>query len=340
MIRSGFAKLKTLSASLLLVAVVMCGDGMAQSSCSSCNSVNGNPDYRPCHSGCCGCGEYLPGLDPDCRNRKDFSRRFFDCCTPSISDLPVFDPCCRLPYFTAYAGYATVQDLERPPVRTRTVNVVNSGTPPTFADYVAVERDVNRQIRFTFADGYAAGGTVGYRVHPQLRLEIDFRYQYNRFATFEEDKTVTRTRFNNPALINGVPLSSQSTSSSVAADGALNTYSGMGNILYDISCPRLRCLNLFAGGGIGLGHVVGDALTSTTAYRIESSSFAYQLICGVNIPVTRKIDFFSEYRYLGADNLSMTNQTRQQDMGRFGIDTHNVNFGLHFYPGRARGFRN
>ncbi len=286
--------------------------------------------------GCQQCGRSIWG-QPGCGSSRDWDQPFYDCCEPSIGDYQICDPCCRLPYFSAYAGYNAADNLSRTFALPTTVNVItdifNPG-PPVTDIFVAETTDVVREQVIDVLDGFVAGGTVGYRVHPQARLEAEFAYRENEVSglTLYEDTTITR--FTDRGLTNGVVINNFQAAGGIAATGTIRSYAAMFNAVYELSYPRLKCMNLYGGGGMGVIYAVGDIDSVMDDYRISSASFAYQLIGGLNVPLTRRAEFFSEYKYLGADNLSVDDTTNNTTFGQVGLDSHNISAGIRFYLGR------
>ncbi len=298
----------------------------------------------------CNCGSCNSQLLGDCRTSDDWNNPFFNCCKIRLGEGEVCDPCCRLPYFSSFAGYTSWDSISRTEsfVNPTIFNVIDDGTtiidpgpPPVFSNYVAesVDTTIDREQGLILDDGYGLGGAIGYRVHRQFRLETEFSYRENdAVAWFVEDTTTTTTRrFTNPNFAGGTIIDQTVTTSRVegAASGEIKSYSGMFNGIYDFSPPRIRCCNLYLGGGLGLSNVQGDVLTDTIAYQIDSTAFAYQLITGVNVPLSHNLEMFADYRFLGSSQLSIDDATNNVSLGQFDqTGTHNVFVGFRIYPRR------
>jgi opacity protein-like surface antigen len=104
----------------------------------------------------------------------------------------------------------------------------------------------------------------------------------------------------------------------------------MFNVLFDVGKRCVGTPHLYLGGGLGSIYADGDFSTAAEDYSVQDSSFAYQFIAGLNYPLSPGADIYTEYRYLGADNLKVENLTLGQSMGDFTFDSHNVLFGVRF----------
>lgn len=83
----------------------------------------------------------------------------------------------------------------------------------------------------------------------------------------------------------------------------LDTTAVMVNYLKEV--PLGHCTGYF-GGGIGWGWTSMDGDIDTIQYDDTSSGFAWQLIAGIDIPVTERLALFTQYRYLVLDDASFT----------------------------------
>jgi opacity protein-like surface antigen len=163
-------------------------------------------------------------------------------------------------------------------------------------------------------DSWAGGATVGRRWHPHSRGEFEFTFRDASVARWF-DQT-----FNSSGAL--------SMSSTTAATGSVQSYSGMFNILFDLEERTIGRPNLYLGGGLGSLYVDADVATAANAYEAHDTSFAYQFIAGLAFPIGQPWDFFAEYRYLGADYIGVDNLTTGQGLGDFGYDSHNVFIGV------------
>lgn len=155
-----------------------------------------------------------------------------------------------------------------------------------------------------YSTGWAAMGTVGYRLEAGPRFELEVAYRRNSVGSLT-----------NPSA----PLTA-----STSADSY--NLSGMANVLYDMRTPI--GITPYIGAGIGLAHVDADDLGSDT-------QFAYQFIGGASYEMTRNIDMFVDYRFFGTPNVEL------DDLGtRFRASNthHTVMAGLRysFWPARVQ----
>ena len=285
-------------------------------------------------------GDCVQGICPQplgpCGSSNDWKDNFFNCCKAKQFEGPICDPCCNIPYFSFSGGYSNLNDITNTVFNSveSPVNVINPGTPPNFNDYRAEITTTNttQERGFIFDDGYAFTSAIGYRVHKVVRVEAELSFRENDVASYFTQHTVNTivTNYNNPSLDNGNIISNVTTVGPVvenAATGGVESYSSLFNAYYDFSRPRLRCLNLYLGGGLGLSYLTGDISSGGTDYNINSTSFAYQLIFGANLPLTKRLDLFSDYRFLGMSKVSIDGFDTGDNEP---VVTHNVNLGLRY----------
>ncbi len=228
----------------------------------------------------------------------DWGHSIYGCCHQMPLEGPVCDPCCcGLWYFSGFGGGTFVENFHRqiriPPVAT----TLETQGPSVL-------------------DGYGIGTAIGCRVHSQLRFEGEYTYRYNGVGDW----------------FTGVETSGVLTSlTRDPAEGNLLSHSLMFNSLMDVSKPRVGCANLYGGGGIGIVHVESTIQIPATTYDVSDSTFAWQLIGGVNYAVSAQMDLFVEYRYLGADALNVIDTATGIPFGDFDYDTHSVFLGARIY---------
>ncbi len=230
--------------------------------------------------------------DASCSDTGPWDRDFFGCCHQSISEEQVCDPCCSKSYFSLFGGATSVENFHRQ-INLSAIRIETQGP--------------------ALLDGHALGGALGYRVHPQLRLEMEYTYRNNKpdaWFTGVENRGVLTSLTRDPAA------------------GIVETHSMMFNSMYDLTRPRVGCANLYGGGGLGLLLTNSTITIPATTYDISDSAFAWQLIGGVNFPINHRVDVFTEYRYLGADDLQVIDTATALPFGDFSYDSHNVMFGF------------
>ena len=135
--------------------------------------------------------------------------------------------------------------------------------------------------------GWAAGGTIGYRVGDGLRAEIEGVYRANEhdeWSIFGFD----------------VPL-----------DGDITAISGMVNVLYDIDFGS--SVVPYVGVGVGAAYVETDVDVApgffgpgAVNFKDDAWALAYQGIVGVNLRLDENIDLFADYRYFSTYDLELT----------------------------------
>lgn len=62
----------------------------------------------------------------------------------------------------------------------------------------------------------------------------------------------------------------------------------------------------YFGGGIGWGWTTMDGDIDTILYDSSDDGFAWQLIAGIDIPITERLALFTQYRYLVLDDCAFT----------------------------------
>ncbi len=73
----------------------------------------------------------------------------------------------------------------------------------------------------------------------------------------------------------------------------------------------------YFGGGIGWAWTEMDGDIYTIQYSSTSSGFAWQLIAGIDFPITESLSIFTQYRYLVTDQAAFTT-----DFGDFTLRSH------------------
>ncbi len=292
-------------------------------------------------------GSCVQGICPQplgsCGNNNDWKDNFFNCCKAKQFDGPICDPCCSRPYFSFAGGYNNLNAINNTTSFSDAtiIDIINPGSPPTFDDFLAETTEVStvRERGFLFDAGYAFNSAIGYRVHRVVRVEAELGFRENDVTAYytEDSVTTTRTIFDNPNFTNGSVLDTNTIRSRTEdpATGAVRSYSSMFNAYYDFSAPRLRCCNLYLAGGLGMSYLDGEMSTATTDYSVSSTSFAYQLIFGGNLPITQKLDLFADYRFLGMSRMSIDDVTSNISLGQTEpIANHSVFFGVRCRLGR------
>ena len=92
--------------------------------------------------------------------------------------------------------------------------------------------------------------------------------------------------------------------SGVAGSGDFRAWSLMGNLFYDFR-GLLGSVTPYIGAGLGGARVDADSVTPVGASSIndEDTSFAWQLMAGVAMPLAEQLEGTLGYRYFAAQNL-------------------------------------
>jgi len=145
------------------------------------------------------------------------------------------------------------------------------------------ETDGTTPLEFNTEQGFLGGGTVGFALDPigiiRFRVEAEVAYRTN---------DVDEAGFGG---------------GSVSANGQQEALSGMVNGVVDI--PFLGVLfpavgnliNPYVGAGIGVARVERDIDFGTIDANGENTSFAYQFIGGVSVPLPLGLEVFGDVRY-------------------------------------------
>ena len=162
----------------------------------------------------------------------------------------------------------------------------------------------------TFNEGWLIGGSIGQRINRAVRIEGEFAFRDNTADQW---------------IIGGVPAGGW--------NGHFNTYSLMTNLIHDFDGASLLGVTPYLGGGIGIAFLEGNFTTSTLSLDIDDEQFAFQLMAGGSLQVTRNIELFSEFRYFATTDFTLMNTTTPLPV-EFGTDpyeTENVILGLRIY---------
>lgn len=139
-------------------------------------------------------------------------------------------------------------------------------------------------IDWDLNNGWTAGGGVGMYSHlfNGSRFEIEGSYTSNEVGD------LTYANFELPA------------------DFDINTVSVMFNMLKEVPFGKRGGATGYFGGGIGYASTTMDGDIDTILYSDTDAGFAWQLIAGVDIPVTERLALFLQYRYMVLSDLSFT----------------------------------
>lgn len=139
-------------------------------------------------------------------------------------------------------------------------------------------------LEFDTETGYLAGGAVGFALDPigivRLRVEAEVTYRSNDVAE---------------AAFGGGGSSS--------ANGQQEALSGMINGVVDVPFLGLlfpgigNLVNPYVGAGIGVARVESDIDFGTIDADGDNTSFAYQFLAGLSVPLPLGLEVFGDVRY-------------------------------------------
>jgi opacity protein-like surface antigen len=132
-----------------------------------------------------------------------------------------------------------------------------------------------------FDTGFAGIGTLGYKFDKNWRTEFELGYRRNEVSNV----------------------------SGGGGDGDVHSWDYMGNVLYDIDTGSKWTPYVGIGAGAVHYRAAGLQLTPTTTTNDGDTGFAYQGILGVSYDVTPRSQMFLDYRYLRANNPSVTDSS-------------------------------
>ncbi len=203
--------------------------------------------------------------------------------------------CCQR-YISLYGGWVRVDEY-------RGVIVDPNPRPP-----IATDREVE------FFEGWTAGIAAGRQFRNRLRGEVEFSYRNNQAENYWNAQTQ-----------NGVIIGQ------VNSDlrGPLQLFTGMANLYRDFPGASLGILTPYVGGGIGFAIADGEFETPMgSEFFIDDTALAFQGIAGVTADLGNRAEFFTEYRYLGTDDLEFSDGGGPAVIGTFHYDSNNIVFGV------------
>jgi len=271
---------------------------------------NGDPVYEPALSGSRGCDSCSSGnaCDGSCAIGDNGRRSPFRNLLAG-RNLPDCVDCNWGPMYLSLFGGVSFLD--------------NFDTRFTFDNGIMGELGV-RETGFSMDDGVASGASRSRYFYRQARVEAEYTYRDNAVGEFQQFtySDDLSTPQNNDTLVAAISL---------PAVGSIESSSVVVNFLFDLKPRTVGCLNAYVGGGIGGVAIDGDAVSAGTTFLFDDAAFAFQGIAGVNYPIRDRLDLFTEYRYLGSDNLRVDQIDGAggiTSLGKFRLDTHNVVFGI------------
>lgn len=118
------------------------------------------------------------------------------------------------------------------------------------------------------------------------------------------------------------------TVSGAAGSGEVLATGIMANALYDFN--TIGSITPYVGAGLGLAQVKLDSVRpfGTANYNDSDNALAYQGIVGVSYKIKDNLDFFTDYRYMGARGIDVTSSAG--NAGSFNYGSHAIMAGLRF----------
>lgn len=139
----------------------------------------------------------------------------------------------------------------------------------------------NVPIDFSLDTGWTAGGGVG----SYSEMLGGSRFELEGSYTSNDASGVMYSGFFLPANFN------------------ITTKAVMLNLLKEVPMGRLTG---YFGGGAGYAWTTLDGDLDTILYSSTDSGFAWQLIAGVDVPITERLALFTQYRYMVLSELTHT----------------------------------
>ena len=136
--------------------------------------------------------------------------------------------------------------------------------------------------------------------------------------------------------INGLRLEGSVPSEFLAVNGDFGTFAGMLNAYWEFVDVGFDRVKPYVGAGVGFALARPELFQGTgdeAAIDNDDSSFAWQLITGLNYKASPTLDAFVEYRYFVAESFSLDTEIPAvaglgDGSGRFDYQSSNIIFGL------------
>jgi OmpA-OmpF porin, OOP family len=160
-------------------------------------------------------------------------------------------------------------------------------------DTVSGTAEIHRDLKSGL--GYDAALVFGYDTGP-VRLEVEGSAKRG----FMDQ--ITRTKFNT--------LTGTSNVITFDATGSTSAYAVMANALIDIGDEE--GVQGFVGGGVGYSWIKADVKTASNVLVDKDNSLAWQILAGLRLPVSNKLDLGLKYRFFNTQKLDMVTPFNQQ----------------------------
>ena len=136
--------------------------------------------------------------------------------------------------------------------------------------------------------------------------------------------------------VSGLRLEGDAGDEFLAVNGDFGTFSGMLNAYWEFVDVRFEKVKPYIGAGVGFAIARPELLQANGVEAVidnNDSSFAYQLMAGLNYKASSTLDAFVEYRYFVADSFQLNTEIPLisglgNGSGQFDYQSSNVIFGL------------
>lgn len=203
------------------------------------------------------------------------------------SKSPVYQPKQKKAYFFGYGGFDSGSQLD-------TTGAFDLDTdweahcPPGYEGHYGFD-PTQIPINIDFDNGFTLGGGVGV----YSGLLGGSRFEIEGFSTQSESGFTEYAGFELPS------------------DFEIQTLAVMFNMLKEVPLGETGA-NAYFGGGVGYATTTFEGDLDTILYDNENAGFAWQLIAGVDFPVTDCFSIFTQYAYR-----VLSDQTFITDFGDF-----------------------
>ncbi len=205
------------------------------------------------------------------------------------------------------SALALVFVITSAPALARSPYIEGRGGLVFLADSVIAEA-ASTNVEVDFDPGWAFEGAIGIALDSGVRGDISVGLRRNTIDKIEEPN-------------------------SVDLDGSVTTWTGMGNVYYDLDFGRalgwtgaITMVKPFIGGGLGVARIYMklDDVNGVNIDKTETTyELAYQGTVGVGFHFTDHVALTTSYQYLGT-----TNPTFNGEEGSY--QTHNFFVGMRF----------
>ena len=161
--------------------------------------------------------------------------------------------------------------------------------------------------------GFDVDGTIGYDFG-LLRTEFEVGYKQNKLNHINVNAGgLPAIPFGNATVV--PPLGSYQ------SDGKSRVLSFMANGLVDFGKSEVGSISGFVGGGVGVARVKQSNYAIATGGNVftndSDTRFAWQLLAGINKPLTQHVDLGLKYRFFNVQNIRTYTVTGAQLNDRF-----------------------